>query len=362
MQTFVTKKRLDVTALEAELSDPSCGGVVTFAGRVRNHHEGRRVIQLDYEAYIPMAEKKLAQIATEVVQKFGVSDVRIVHRVGSLTIGDTAVWIGVQSPHRAEAFAACQYAIDEVKHRTPIWKKEYYDDSTSNWVQCNHVRNNISNCITNSPQPPLRLRGGSRGSYAVMHHHAKQAVILAGGASRRFGSDKIWAQIDGVPLIKILIHTLQQCGFTVTLSGPHEKLQALGLQVIADERPLEGPLAALATIFKNVHAEKILLTACDMPLISAAVIDHLWHTGGEADVVVLEGTNGPSPLPGVYDRATQDKIGQLLSTGRYDLKSLWTTGLLVKTVHKKIMTALDENEKSLCNINRPGDLAGLTLP
>lgn len=330
MQTSVTKKRIDSTALEAELSDPSCGGVVTFTGRVRNHHEGRQVIKLDYEAYIPMAEKKLAQIASEAVEKFGVADVRISHRVGSLAIGETAVWIGVQSPHRAEAFAACQYAIDNVKHRVPIWKKEYYDDLTNNWVQCHH-------------------------------NPIKQAVILAGGQSRRFGSDKIWAQIDGVPLIKILIHTLQQCGFTVTLSGPHEKLQALGLQVIADERPLEGPLAALATIFKNVHAEKILLVACDMPLIAPDVIEHLWHTGGDADMAVLEGKNGFSPLPGVYDRHTQDKIAQLLKEGRRDLMSLWTTGLLVKTVNRKTMSTLDKNEKSLCNINLPSDLENLTL-
>lgn len=124
--------------LEAEMNDPSCGAVVSFTGKVRNEQDGKTVVALDYEAYIPMAERVFYDIANEACTRFGVRAVRIVHRVGSLKIGDIAVWVGVQSGHRAEAFLACRYAIDEIKKKAPIWKKEHYDCGDSAWVACHH--------------------------------------------------------------------------------------------------------------------------------------------------------------------------------------------------------------------------------
>ncbi len=118
------------------LADPACGGYASFEGWVRNENEGRRVERLDYEAFEALAVREGERIVAEAVDRFGVRRARCVHRIGELGLGELAVWVGVASGHRAEAFAACRYIIDEVKHRVPIWKKEHYADGDSGWVNC----------------------------------------------------------------------------------------------------------------------------------------------------------------------------------------------------------------------------------
>jgi molybdopterin synthase catalytic subunit len=120
----------------AELADPAAGGYAAFEGWVRNHNEGHAVTRLEYEAFEALANKEGERIVAEAVTRFGILRAACVHRVGSLAIGDLAVWVGVSSRHRAEAFAACRYIIDEVKHRVPIWKKEHYVNGDSGWVNC----------------------------------------------------------------------------------------------------------------------------------------------------------------------------------------------------------------------------------
>lgn len=122
--------------LGAALSDPGAGAYVGFEGRVRNRNEGRDVERLEYEAYAPLAEKEGERIIAEARERWPIIAARCVHRTGMLEIGDCAVWVGVVSPHRDEAFAACRYIIDEVKLRLPIWKKEHYTDGDSGWVNC----------------------------------------------------------------------------------------------------------------------------------------------------------------------------------------------------------------------------------
>jgi len=119
-----------------ELEDPAAGGYASFEGWVRNHNEGMAVTQLEYEAFELLANKEGERIVNEAVARFGVLKAACVHRIGQLAIGDLAVWVGVSSRHRAEAFAACRYIIDEVKHRVPIWKKEHYVNGDSGWVNC----------------------------------------------------------------------------------------------------------------------------------------------------------------------------------------------------------------------------------
>ena len=118
------------------LVDPSAGGYASFEGWVRDHSEGRTVHRLEYEAFESLAVKEGERIVAEAVRRFGVTRAACVHRVGSLAIGELAVWVGVSAAHRGEAFAACRYIIDEVKHRVPIWKKEHYSDGDSGWVNC----------------------------------------------------------------------------------------------------------------------------------------------------------------------------------------------------------------------------------
>jgi adenylyltransferase/sulfurtransferase len=127
---------LDPERLREPLADPACGGYATFEGWVRDHNDGRSVQRLEYEAYVELAVKEGERIVAEAIRRFGVQRARCVHRVGSLELGELAVWVGVSAGHRAEAFAACRYIIDEVKHRVPIWKKEHYLDGDSGWVNC----------------------------------------------------------------------------------------------------------------------------------------------------------------------------------------------------------------------------------
>jgi molybdopterin synthase catalytic subunit len=125
---------LDEAAIVALVSSDASGGVVTFVGRVRDRSRGRAVSALEYEAYAEMAEAVFAQIADEVQQRFDVSAVAIHHRVGHLDIGEVSVVIAVAAAHRGPAFEACRYAIDELKKRAPIWKKEIGPDGAF-WVE-----------------------------------------------------------------------------------------------------------------------------------------------------------------------------------------------------------------------------------
>jgi molybdopterin/thiamine biosynthesis adenylyltransferase/molybdopterin synthase catalytic subunit/rhodanese-related sulfurtransferase len=127
---------LDTAALQRQMHDPACGGFVAFEGWVRNHNEGLEVTRLEYEAFVELAEKEGARIVEEARARFGVARAACVHRVGSLGLTDVAVWVGVSAAHRDEAFRACRYIIDEVKHRVPIWKKEHYVNGDSGWVNC----------------------------------------------------------------------------------------------------------------------------------------------------------------------------------------------------------------------------------
>jgi len=125
---------IDAAALTHELSRTTAGACVTFEGWVRDRNEGRAVLRLDYQAYAPLALSEGARILAEATQRFTIVEARCAHRLGSLAIGDLAVWVGVSAGHRDAAFAACRYIIDEVKQRVPIWKNEHYADGESGWL------------------------------------------------------------------------------------------------------------------------------------------------------------------------------------------------------------------------------------
>jgi adenylyltransferase/sulfurtransferase len=127
---------IDTAALRDDLANPESGGYTSFEGWVRNHNEGHKVRRLEYEAFEPLAVKEGERIVAEAIKRFGIERAACVHRVGDLGIGDMAVWVGASARHRDEAFRACRYIIDEVKHRVPIWKKEHYENGDSGWVNC----------------------------------------------------------------------------------------------------------------------------------------------------------------------------------------------------------------------------------
>ena len=138
MNIRISAEPIDGNALKRELADPHCGGFVAFEGWVRNHHEGRAVERLEYEAYAPLALREGELVVAEAKAQFDIRQALCVHRTGLLELSDMAVWVGVAAAHRDAAFGACRYIIDEVKLRLPIWKKEYYRDGSQAWVNCAH--------------------------------------------------------------------------------------------------------------------------------------------------------------------------------------------------------------------------------
>lgn len=131
----VTAEPLDRAAVDRFLEDPAAGARVVFEGIVRNHHDGRPVRHLEYEAYEEMALRQIEAIARAIAERWPTYRVAIVHRVGRLEIGDGAVVVGVSTAHRADAFEACRFGIDQVKADVPIWKREFYADGTASWQE-----------------------------------------------------------------------------------------------------------------------------------------------------------------------------------------------------------------------------------
>ncbi len=138
MSFHIQSTPLDPQALRDAVLDPAAGGFCSFEGWVRNHHEGRCVDHLEYEAYAPLAEKEGQRILTEARERFEILHASCIHRIGEIGIGGLAVVVCVSAAHRDAAFDACRYIIDEVKARVPIWKKEHFTDGTSGWVRCDH--------------------------------------------------------------------------------------------------------------------------------------------------------------------------------------------------------------------------------
>ncbi len=124
----ITRDPIRACSLAQQLKAPEDGAVAIFEGIVRDNSRGRRTLYLDYEAYEPMAIRKMEEIARDARQKFPLHAIGIVHRVGRLAIGETSVAIVVTSGHRGAAFGACHYAIDRLKRIVPIWKKEFFED------------------------------------------------------------------------------------------------------------------------------------------------------------------------------------------------------------------------------------------
>lgn len=128
---FVSADPLDVAALEAQVAATGCGAVLTFVGAVRDNFDGRPVAGLDYEVYAEMAVPVMEQICAEVAARWPGARVAIAHRTGRLELGDASVVIAVATPHRGAAYDASRYAIEALKARVPIWKRESYADGAA---------------------------------------------------------------------------------------------------------------------------------------------------------------------------------------------------------------------------------------
>lgn len=313
-QVVICQEEISAKAiLEKIPANPHYGAVVSFEGVVRGQNEGKTVTGILYECFQPMAEKELKKIAEEAGKKYSVDRIFLAHRYGHLKVGEISLALVVCSPHRKEAFAGAQYIIDELKKRVPIWKKEYYETKT--------------------------------------------AVVLAGGESRRFGSDKTKAKLSGKSLLHIVIERLKNSGFEVVISGgPPEKFSSFGCSMIEDALPFEGPLQAMAGSFLKRNEKRILFVACDMPLLKEGIVNKLWNHDLGADIVLLESAGKKKMLPGIYSNRIVPIAKSLLSNGRRDIKALCDSSLIMKTVPKKEWRIFDPKALSLFNVNRKEDL------
>jgi molybdopterin synthase catalytic subunit len=134
MEIEITASPLDSHAVEARVAHPGCGALISFVGLVRDHHAGRRVTALDYQAYPAMCARIAARIGQEILERWPGARVAMAHRVGSLAIGEASIVIAVAAPHRVEAYEASRYCIDRIKAILPVWKREHYADGEPQWV------------------------------------------------------------------------------------------------------------------------------------------------------------------------------------------------------------------------------------
>ncbi len=134
----ITRDPIDLASLRSTLLDSGSGGFVSFEGWIRNRHNGREVLRLEYEAYDKLALTEGSRILAELRNQFGLSGIACIHRVGLLEVGEVAVCVAAAAEHRRECFEAVSLAMSSIKRRVPIWKHEFYADGGDAWVQCDH--------------------------------------------------------------------------------------------------------------------------------------------------------------------------------------------------------------------------------
>lgn len=130
----LSSETIDSDALRKEFSAHTAGALVVFEGVVRNYSHGQTVMRLEYEAQLALANAEYETIIQEAFRVYPLIWTRCVHRIGLVMPGETAIWLGVATAHRSEAFEACRYIIDHIKARVPIWKKEHYETGESQWI------------------------------------------------------------------------------------------------------------------------------------------------------------------------------------------------------------------------------------
>lgn len=252
----VSAKAIDKAAWSKRLDNPKAGSTVVFEGLVRNHNEGLSVTALEYECFEDLAYLEAEKILAEAKAKFKVYDIFCVHRTGRLEIGELAVWIGVASAHRQAAFAACQYMIDALKIRLPIWKKEHYLDQAAVWVNCQQ-------CASHAHDQHAEL------AFTAQHYYRRQSSLPELGQQ---GQDKLSAAKVlvvgagglGCPALAYLaaagIGTLGICdGDLVEVSNLHRQVlyQFSDIGLYKADRAAEYLQAANPFIDVRIHREHI---------------------------------------------------------------------------------------------------------
>lgn len=308
---------------------PSCGATAFFAGRVRNHHEGRQVQRLFYDCYEPMAEKEILRIIKTVKHETCVEVLRVLHRIGGLEIGEIAVVIEAHSAHRDEAFRACREVIERIKRDVPIWKKEIYVDGQESWVLCTHFEA-INHC-------PRKLKG----------------IVLAGGKSLRFGGDKALAEINGERLIEKSVKLLQSLDLeTVVIANSTRDYSFLDCQIENDLIPDKGPLGGLHTAVNLFPNGGFLVLTCDMPYLTQSALELLIQAYKPDHVTLFKLSNKMiQPFPGIYPASSLRHIVNLLEQRDLSMHAF------LKTIQSLTLISPPMDASLFTNINFQKDLS-----
>ncbi|MDH3890573.1 MAG: ThiF family adenylyltransferase [candidate division Zixibacteria bacterium] len=292
----IARTEIDVAAITRGFTSDSAGALASFEGRVRNRHQGRSVGSLEYHAYDALATKEGRRIVAEAIDKFDIIKIEAVHRVGSLQIGEVAIWIGVLAAHRAAAFEACRYVIDEIKRRVPIWKKEFYTDGSIDWVSCTHTgKPDLSESDYYSKQR-LLPQVGTSGQERLKN--ARVAVVGAGGlgcpvltnlAAAGVGRLAVFDhdKVETSNLHRQTLYTVDDVGRDKAVAAkerlealnPFVKIEAHSLRVSTDEslHMLDG-FDVVVDGTDNLETKYLLNRKCldtQTPLVLAAV--HHWQ-------------------------------------------------------------------------------------
>jgi sulfur-carrier protein adenylyltransferase/sulfurtransferase len=284
---------------------PEAGAVATFEGRVRNHHGGREVLALEYEAHAPLACSEGDRILEEAISRFRLQEARAVHRVGRLEIGEVAVRITAVAAHRREAFAACRWMLDEIKRRLPIWKKEFYSEGDADWVNCQCLTTSASEAEYYHRQAKLR-EVGEEGQARL-----KAASVLVVGAGGLGCAALPYLAAAGVGRIGIVeddevevsnlhrqtLYSLDDAGGS-KIEAAARRLRALNPYIEVEEHPFRIAPSSAAWLMRgydvvldgtdNFRAKFLINDACvaeGKPLVQASLYQfegqiHLYVPGG----------------------------------------------------------------------------------
>jgi len=211
VRVAITEDPIDVAALTDDIASSGDGGVVVFVGRVRDHNEGHRVSRIDYEAYPEMAERAMYAIAQSIRDRGDITAMRIVHRAGTLLVGEASIVVAVAAPHRRAAFRACQDAIDLIKRDVPIWKREHSDDG-ARWVgpgsELSHLDAEGGARMVDVSGKPSTLRSATaRGRVACL---AETLRLIADGAVAK-GDVLSTARLAGIMAAKRTAELIPLC-------------------------------------------------------------------------------------------------------------------------------------------------------